>query len=112
MRLRRALLLFIIGSVPFVAACASSAAISGTIDDATITTRVKTALLNDPVIDATKIEVDTSAGVVTLRGFVKSKEEETKAIELTRHVVGVRDVKSSLQVQEKKELEARSSELK
>jgi hypothetical protein len=94
-----ALILVIICTVPFLSACASSGAVSRTIDDATITTRVKTALLNDPVLDATKIEVDTSAGVVTLGGVVKSKEEETKAIELTRRVTGVRDVKSSLQVQ-------------
>jgi osmotically-inducible protein OsmY len=99
MKTAAALVLAITCSIPFISACASSAAVNRTIDDATITTRVKTALLNDPVLDATKIEVETSAGVVTLSGVVKSKDEETKAIELTRHVTGVRDVKSSLQVQ-------------
>jgi osmotically-inducible protein OsmY len=93
------LLLLITCTVPLISACASTAAVSRTIDDATITTRVKTVLLNDAVIDATKIEVDTSAGIVTLTGVVKSKEEETKAIELTRRVSGVRDVKSSLKIQ-------------
>jgi hyperosmotically inducible periplasmic protein len=94
-----ALVLMITCTAPLLSACASDAAVSRTIDDATITTRVKTALLNDPALDATKIDVDTSAGVVTLRGVVKSREEETKAIELTRRVTGVKDVKSSLQVQ-------------
>ena len=100
MKAAAALLLLITCSTPLVSACASSGVIDRSIDDATITTRVKTALLNDPVIDATKIDVDTSAGVVTLNGVVKSKEEEAKAIALTRGVSGVRQVKSSLQIQE------------
>jgi hyperosmotically inducible periplasmic protein len=99
MKTAAVLALVITCSVPFVSACASGGAVNRTIDDATITTRVKTALLNDPVIDATKIDVNTAAGVVTLIGVVKSTEEETKAIELTRSVSGVRDVKSTLRVE-------------
>ena len=55
-----------------------------TIDDATITTRVKTAFINDPAVGAMKIDVDTFKGVVTLSGAVKSKDEEAKAISLAR----------------------------
>jgi osmotically-inducible protein OsmY len=69
-----------------------------TIDDATITTRVKTALLNDPDVGGLKIDVDTFKGVVTLSGAVKSKAEEQKAISLARRIDGVKDVKSTLQV--------------
>jgi hyperosmotically inducible protein len=69
-----------------------------TIDDATITTRVKTALLNDPQVGGLSIDVDTFKGAVTLSGRVKSKTEEAKAIELARRVTGVTDVKSSLQI--------------
>lgn len=67
-------------------------------DDATITARVKTVLLNDTQIAATKIDVATVAGVVTISGSVKSKAEEARAIELARTVTGVRDVKSALQI--------------
>lgn len=67
-------------------------------DDMTITTRVKTALLNDPVISAT-IDVQTFEGVVTLSGKVKSKDEETKAIAVARTIHGVTDVKSKLEIQ-------------
>ena len=70
-----------------------------TIDDATITTRVKTALLNDPQVGGLRIDVDTFKGVVTLSGSVKAKEEEAKAIALARKITGVTDVKSTLQVQ-------------
>ena len=100
MRHATALLLVLMSGAPLmVSACGGGAAVNRTIDDATTTTRIKTALLNDPVIDATKIDVETSAGVVTLTGVVKSKEEEAKAVELTRRVAGVRDVKSALKIQ-------------
>src|SRR3954451_7099710 len=100
MRHATALLLVLMSGAPLmISACGGGAAVNRTIDDATTTTRIKTALLNDPVIDATKIDVETSAGVVTLTGVVKSKEEEAKAVELTRRVAGVRDVKSALKIQ-------------
>ena len=73
-------------------------ATSAAMDDATITARVKTILLNDTQVGATKIDVSTVAGVVTLSGSVKSKAEEARALELARQVTGVRDVKSSLTI--------------
>jgi osmotically-inducible protein OsmY len=74
--------------------------IGETIDDATITTRVKTALLNDPNVGGLRIDVDTFKGVVTLSGRVKTKEEEQRAIELARQVRGVTEVKSALQIEQ------------
>ena len=80
-----------------LAACGKS--VGDTIDDATITTRVKTSLLNDPAVGGSRIDVDTFKGVVTLSGRVKTKEEETQAIALARKISGVTDVKSTLQIQ-------------
>lgn len=80
-----------------LAACGKS--VGDTIDDATITTRVKTALLNDPAVGGSRIDVDTFKGVVTLSGRVKTKEEEAQAIALSRKISGVTDVKSTLQIQ-------------
>jgi hyperosmotically inducible protein len=80
-----------------LAACGKT--VAETIDDATITTRVKTSLLNDPVVGGLRIDVDTFKGVVTLSGRVRLKEEEAKAMELARKINGVTDVKSSLQIQ-------------
>jgi hyperosmotically inducible periplasmic protein len=80
-----------------LAACGKS--VGETIDDATITTRVKTSLLNDPEVGGLRIDVDTFKGVVTLSGRVKTKDEEAKAIALARKINGVSDVKSTLQVQ-------------
>ena len=90
-----AMLLAVALSLPLLA-CGKS--VGETIDDATITTRVKTAFINDKEVGAMRIDVDTFKGVVTLSGAVKSKAEETKAIGLAKSINGVVDVKSTLQV--------------
>jgi hyperosmotically inducible protein len=79
-------------------ACGGGTAVSRTIDDATLTTRVKTSLLNEPGVAAQNITVQTSGGVVTLAGVVKSADEEQHAISAARKVEGVRDVKSELKI--------------
>ena len=92
-----ALLVAIAVALPLLTACGKT--VGETIDDATITTRVKTAFINDPVIGAARIDVDTFKGLVTLSGRVKSKDEEAKAIALAKSFRGVVDVKSTLQIQ-------------
>jgi osmotically-inducible protein OsmY len=68
------------------------------LDDTTITTRVKTSMLNDPNINGSTIDVDTYQGVVTLSGRVKSQAEHDQAVSLARRVDGVSDVKDALQI--------------
>ena len=92
-----ALLLAVLVALPLAAGCGKT--VGETIDDATITTRVKTAFVNDPTVGALRIDVDTFKGVVTLSGRVKSKEEESKAIALARSIRGVTQVKSTLQIE-------------
>ena len=90
-------LLALVLAMPLLAgACGKS--VGETIDDATITTRVKTALLNDPTVGGLRIDVDTFKGVVTLSGRVKSENERETAIALARKIDGVTDVKSTLQI--------------
>jgi hyperosmotically inducible protein len=79
-----------------MAACGKS--VGNTIDDATITGRVKTAMLNDAEVAGLKIDVDTFKGVVTLSGAVKSRAEADKAVAIARRTPGVSDVKSTLQI--------------
>ena len=93
-----ALVLALVLIAPMVSA-ACGKAVSDTIDDATITTRVKTMFVNDPSIVMARIDVETFKGIVTLSGKVRTKEEEQKAIELARKVRGVTDVKSTLQIE-------------
>ena len=92
-----ALLAAILLTLPLLAACGKT--VGETIDDATITTRVKTAFINDPAIGGLRIDVDTFKGVVTLSGRVKSKAEEVKAMEIAKTITGVVDVRSTLQIE-------------
>jgi len=91
-------LLFALLTPLLLAACGKT--VGETIDDASITTRVKTALLNDLAVGVQRIDVDTFKGVVTLSGVVDSAEERDKAIEIAKKVEGVRDVKSTMQLKE------------
>jgi hyperosmotically inducible periplasmic protein len=70
-----------------------------TMEDATVTAGVKTALLNDPVIGALKIDVHSLDGVVTLSGRVPTRDQEAAAIQLARKVQGVKDVKSEIVIE-------------
>jgi len=79
-----------------VAGCGRT--VGESIDDTTITTRVKTAMLNDPDVGGLRIDVDTFKGVVTLSGRVKSPAEQDHAIALARRVDGVVEVKNALQI--------------
>ncbi|HXG71689.1 MAG TPA: BON domain-containing protein [Gemmatimonadaceae bacterium] len=94
---RIAFLALILVAPLLLSACGKS--VGETIDDATITTRVKTSFVNDPMVGALRIDVDTFKGVVTLSGRVKSKMEEEKAIALARSTKGVTDVKSTLTIE-------------
>jgi BON domain len=79
-----------------VTACGKT--VGDAIDDTTITTRVKTAMLNDPGVGGLRIDVDTFKGVVTLSGRVKSLAEKEQAVTLARRVSGVAEVKDALQI--------------
>jgi hyperosmotically inducible protein len=92
----RTLLLASLVAVFCVACAGKSMSISNAVDDATITARVKTALLNDPNVGALKIDVSTTAGVVAISGSVRSRTEEQRAIAVARQVPGVKDVRSDL----------------
>lgn len=72
---------------------------SRTTDDATTTTRVKIALLNDARVGGLRLEVKTFQGVVTLSGTVKSKSDEQAAVAAARTIHGVREVKSELKIE-------------
>jgi osmotically-inducible protein OsmY len=62
------------------------------VSDSTISTKVKTTFLGDPVVSGLAIDVDTSDGVVVLTGFVTSEQERQRAIQLAQSVEGVKRV--------------------
>jgi osmotically-inducible protein OsmY len=87
----------------FVTGCGSTSDSRSTgqvIDDTAIHTKVKAALVNDPVVSGTAINVDVDRGVVVLSGAVNGNVEKTKAEDIARGVNGVRSVENKLIVRE------------
>jgi hyperosmotically inducible protein len=72
--------------------------VSEVTDDGVVTTKVKAALIADPVTKAHEINVATNQGVVQLSGFVDSAEQKSKASEIARSIEGVRDVQNQLDI--------------
>jgi PBP1b-binding outer membrane lipoprotein LpoB len=68
------------------------------IDDATITTRVKSALLQAADVEGLDVKVETDKAVVQLSGFVANEVQIAKALELARGVPGVREVQNKMSV--------------
>lgn len=68
------------------------------IDDATITTQVKSRMLEDPNVAGTSISVETLNGTVMLSGFAKSAAEKSTAERIARDINGVKSVKNEIAV--------------
>ena len=69
------------------------------VDDAMITSSVKTKLAGEKMSSLTRIDVNTERGVVTLTGVVESSDMKATAENLARQVDGVRRVENNLQIQ-------------
>lgn len=68
------------------------------IDDGTITVKVKTAMLSDPALKPLQINIQTKDGVVTLVGAVDSQAQKDQATQVTQSVNGVKSVVDNLTV--------------
>jgi len=66
--------------------------------DSAITTKVKASMFKEPDLKALSIHVETEHGVVMLSGFVDSKAEAAKAVEVAKGIDGVAKVKSAIKV--------------
>ncbi|APW42273.1 BON domain-containing protein [Rhodoferax saidenbachensis] len=68
------------------------------VDDAGITTLVKSRFVEDKTVDAASIKVETLKGTVMLSGFAKSTAEKNTAENIARGVKGVVAVRNELAV--------------
>jgi hyperosmotically inducible periplasmic protein len=68
------------------------------VDDTAITVAVKARFVEDTLVDATSIRVETLKGTVMLSGFAKNTAEKNMAETLTWKVKGVTSVKNELAV--------------
>jgi hyperosmotically inducible protein len=73
-------------------------ATTAAIDDSTITTKVKAAIIAEPTLSAMDIKVNTTEGVVTLSGTLDDPQKITKAEHLAQAVDGVKTVNNELVV--------------
>jgi osmotically-inducible protein OsmY len=81
--------------------CASTRTHEGTgqyVDDSVITTKVKTAILGEPGLKVSEINVETFKGVVQLSGFVNSRDDIKSAVRVASAVDGVKSVKNDMQL--------------
>ena len=94
----------VLAAVALVTVIGACSAISGRettgqyVDDATITTKVKAEIFNDPSLKVLQINVETFQDTVQLSGFVDSERSRDLAAQIARNVPGVRDVKVDLVV--------------
>jgi osmotically-inducible protein OsmY len=68
------------------------------VDDASITTQIKTSLLAHKTLDGIAISVKTFSGEVTLTGAVDTPAQAQKASEIAYSVRGVRKVNNLITV--------------
>lgn len=72
--------------------------VGGYVDDAGITTLVKSRMLEDKQVAGTSISVETLNGTVMLSGFAKNATEKVAAERIARGVKGVTAVKNEIAI--------------
>jgi hyperosmotically inducible protein len=90
-------------TVLFLAACTATPTDESTgeyIDDAAITAKVKTALVQDPEVSGLAINVETFKGTVQLSGFANTGRERQRAGTLARSVEGVQSIQNDIQLKQ------------
>jgi osmotically-inducible protein OsmY len=81
--------------------CASTRTHEGTgeyVDDSVITTKVKSAIFNEPGLKSSEINVETFKGIVQLSGFVSSREDINGAVRVASAGSGVKWVTNEVQL--------------
>ncbi|MBG9389292.1 BON domain-containing protein [Caenimonas aquaedulcis] len=84
-----------------LAGCASTQRHESTgqyIDDTAITTSVKAAIFNDPMLKSAEINVETFKGRVQLSGFVSGRQSIDRAVQVAQGVKGVTSVSNDMKM--------------
>jgi hyperosmotically inducible periplasmic protein len=97
-----ALLALVAGGVlAFSSGCAGTATQQSTgeyVDDAAVTTKVKTAFVRDEVVKAMQVDVTTFKGNVQLSGFVDTAEQKARAEQIAAGIQGVTAVTNNITI--------------
>jgi osmotically-inducible protein OsmY len=81
-----------------IAASARAETTGQYVDDATITAKVKEAILADAQLKVLDVSVNSLHGTVTLSGAVDNKSQEAEAVRVAKMVNGVAMVKDNLSI--------------
>jgi osmotically-inducible protein OsmY len=98
---RIAAVIFTLASALALGACAETQTRESTgeyVDNAAVTAKVKTAILQDPALKVMQIKVITYKDDVQLSGFVDTAEMKARAGTVASRVAGVSSVKNDLVV--------------
>jgi osmotically-inducible protein OsmY len=68
------------------------------VDNSIISGKIKSKLISDSIAGGSSIDVESYKGIVILSGFVQTKSEKERALELARKTKGVKEVKDALYV--------------
>ena len=89
MNITRSMLMILVTAVSLVA-CATP--------DSVVTGKIKAQMLADDTVRAANLNVDTSDGVVTIKGTVQTQEAKDRALRMARETSGVKDVVDMISV--------------
>ncbi len=87
--------------IVLTASCSSSNNSESTgeyFDDSFITAKAKTEIFKESTLKSSEINVETFKGVVQLSGFVNSKGDIDKAVNIVRKIKGVKSVDNKMQL--------------
>lgn len=98
--LRQTTLIVILLTLSACAATDTARSTGQVVDDASIASRVKTALIADSETDGRDIEIEIDRGRVQLNGYANSEEEKARAEEIATGITGVESVENNLGVVE------------
>jgi osmotically-inducible protein OsmY len=85
-------------TVPGCAVTRGQESVGAYVDDATITTTIKSRFVENKQVDAASIHVETLNGTVMLSGFAKNDAERSEAGRIARDVNGVKSVRNEITV--------------
>ena len=98
---KRAIPMLAILAAASLIGCASTSKSEGTgeyVDDSVITAKVKTAILEEPRLKSAEINVETFKGRVQLSGFVSSRANIDRAVQVAQGVTGVSSVGNEMRL--------------
>jgi len=85
-------------ATPTLVAYAADTSVGTKVDDTAITTKVKAKLTAEKAKNLVKVHVDTTDGVVHLKGTVATEADKAEAERLARSTDGVKEVTNDLEV--------------